>query len=212
MTRDEIAIYVRERLSIAGSDTAATTQIRTLINNEYQGLVAYHQLKVDRAELAITEDDPLVDLPDDWLETIRIRFGSYVLELITRQELFRREADRVATTVESGPRAYCFEPPSRIRVEPPPASDDDDGLVIDYVVQPATLGSSDEPEWVPKPYHDVIAEKVIVAMAMSEEELGISQAAQARAMERERQLVSFLTRRQGHKDLKRTIRGQLARS
>ncbi len=196
MTLDELRNYVRDRLSIAASDSTKQTQIDLVINTEYRRICAEMQLNIERATLATVADSQLVDLPDDWQETITMRFGGNVLQPVNIQ----RFAELDATTEDwpDGPSFYYQESPERVRVWPTPSATDIDAIVLWYVARPdAIAGGSEIPSVLPLEYHDLLAEMAVSRVAQNEEQFDIAQAAQATVAELRARLDGQMNRRQG---------------
>ena len=170
------------------------TFLRQHLNTEYRRIVSEEALYVARAELPLTEDDPLVDLPDDWTRILVARWSTYVLQPRTRADYINEERKYTSSDEPTyGPRIYTIEPPNRIRIYPKPTADDDDGLIVDYVVRPDEMvNSTDTPSVIPVEYHDLLGELTIHRIALGEEERGLAADAKDMADEIRSRLSSHL--------------------
>lgn len=197
MTLTELRNYVRDRLSIAASDSTKQTQIDTVLNIEYRRICAEERLNIERTTLALVEGSQLVDLPNDWVETISLRRGEYVLEPVTFHQFAQYDAG-AETTGADAPVVYYQESPSRIRIYPEAQQTDAAGLILWYVARPdAMSSSSSSPSVIPVEFHDMLAEYAVSRIAMSEEMLDIAQSSKAVADELRQRLQAHGRRRQG---------------
>jgi hypothetical protein len=188
--------YVRDRLSIAASDSIKRSQIDLVINTEYRRVCAEMQLNIERATLATIAGEQLVDLPDDWQETITMRFGQNVLQPVNVHQFARLDA--TGEDWPEGPSYYYQESPERVRVWPTPSATDIDAITIWYVARPdALIGASDIPIALPLEYHDLLTEMAVARVAQNEEAFDIAQSAQATVAELRARLDGQMNRRQG---------------
>jgi hypothetical protein len=196
MNLGEMRDYVRDRLSIAASDAIKQSQIDLIINTEYRRVCAEMQLNIERATLATVANSQLVDLPDDWQETITMRFGQNVLQPVNIQRF--AELDATGEDWPDGPSFYYQESPERVRVWPTPTATDIDAITLWYVARPDTLaGAADVPSALPLEYHDLLTEMAVARVAQNEEAFDIAQAAQVTVAELRARLDGQMNRRQG---------------
>ena len=194
MTRDDLTSLVLDRLSVSSSETDKVALVHLLLNQEYVRLVAEEKLAIERADLIYTADDPLVDLPDDFSQIVKITVGGAPIRPISREDLAQYEG----SVFDSEIAAYTFEAPNRIRLPWAPEADDAAGAVLTYVPRPTLLATgSDEPSVIPYEYHDILAERVIVRMGAAEEEPFLANSAQQLADDILRRMRAFLGRRSG---------------
>jgi len=187
--------YVRDRLSIAASDSIKQTQIDTVINNEYRRVCAEMQLNIERATLATIAGEQLVDLPDDWAETVSMRFGQTVLQPVGIRRFVELDS---SDNWPEGPSFYYQESPERVRVWPTPSATDIDAITLWYVARPDALAEAgDVPAAMPMEYHDLLAEMAVARIAQNEEAFDIAQAAQATVAELMSRMTGQMKRRQG---------------
>ena len=197
MTYAELRTYVLDRLSIDSSDSAKVTQINSLLNTEYRRIVGEERLNVTKASLALVANSPLVDLPNDWVETLSIKRGDTVLIPASFEKFSELEAQGTSSGYGS-PTFYFQESPDRLRVFPTPTAFDLDLIDIYYVARPAAMSSdSDTPECIPVEYHDMLGELVINRIAMSEEAFDLAQSAKQIADELRGRMLGQMKRRQG---------------
>lgn len=199
MTLDELRNYVRDRLSIAASDSTKQTQIDLVLNTEYRRICAEEQLNIERTTMGVVANSQLADLPNDWQETISIRHGAVVLRPVTFQRFVELDAaTENGTETSDGPSVYYQESPERIRVWPTPVETNSTALTIWYVARPDAMTSgSSSPSAIPVEYHDLLAEVAVVRIAQSEEAFDIAQSAQATVNELRSRMQGQMRRRQG---------------
>lgn len=196
MTLGQLRDYVRDRLSIAASDSVKQQQIDLVINTEYRRICAEMQLNIERTTLATIAGSQLVDLPNDWAETISIRFGTNVLQPVNIQRFV--ELDASGEDWPEGPSYYYQESPERIRVWPTPSATDIDAIDFWYVARPDALaGAADVPSAMPIEYHDLLGEIAVVRIAQNEEQFDLAQSAQNTANELMARMTGQMKRRQG---------------
>lgn len=204
MTLAELRTLVLNRLGMSSAETSVVSLIDSLLNEEYALLVAEERLAVERVSLVYTADDPLVHLPNGLLEIVSIATGDAVLRQTTREDM----AQYGLGPADTGVAAYAFEPPNQIRLPWAPEENDNDGATLTYVPAPAEMTlDADEPEVVPSPFHRLLAERVIVILAGSEEEPFLVNHASAEADRLTRALRAHLGRRVGAVGPTITVRG-----
>ena len=199
MTLDELRNYVRDRLSIAASDSTKQTQIDTVLNTEYRRICAEERLNIERTTMGVVAGSQLADLPNDWQETISIRHGAIVLQPVSLQRFAELDAaTEEGTDTSDSPSVYYQESPERIRVWPTPVETNSTALTIWYVARPDQMTSgSHAPSVLPVEYHDLLAESAIVRIAQSEEAFDIAQAAQATVNDLRFRMQGQMRKRQG---------------
>lgn len=200
MTLDELRNYVRDRLSIAASDSTKQTQIDLVLNTEYRRICAEERLNIEKTTMGLVAQSQLADLPNDWQETISIRFGATVLQPVTFMRFAELDAaSENGTETTDGPSVYYQESPERVRVWPTPTETNSTALTLWYVARPDEMTSSAHtPSVLPVEYHDLLAELAVVRIAQNEEQFDIAQAAQATVNELRGRMSGQMRRRQGH--------------
>lgn len=197
MTLDELRNYVRDRLSIAASDSTKQTQIDVVLNTEYRRMCAEERLNIERTTLSLIADSQVVDLPNDWVETLSLARGNYVLEPVTFQQFAAYDSGVEVPGVDA-PIVYYQESPSRIRIYPEPTTTDVDGMTLWYVARPDAMASgTDTPSIIPTEYHDMLAEYAVSRIAMNEEMLDLAQSAKSTADDLRMRMQGQMRRRQG---------------
>lgn len=199
MTLDELRNYVRDRLSIAASDSTKQTQIDNILNTEYRRLCAEERLNIERTTMGLVADSQLADLPNDWQETIAIRFGANVLQPINLQRFAELDAaSENGTETSDGPSMYYQESPERIRVWPTPTETNSTALTIWYVARPTAMSSgSDTPSAIPVEYHDLLAEMAVTRIALNEEAFDLANSALSIVSELRGRMQGQMRKRQG---------------
>ena len=186
--------YVRDRLSIAASDSTKQTQIDTLLNIEYRRLCAEERLNIERTTLTAVAGSQLVDLPNDWVETLTFTWGTSTVQPVTFDEFARLDAQEG----DAGGIVYYQESPERVRVYPTPNATNLSQMTLWYVARPDAMASdNDSPSALPFEYHDLLAESVVYRIAMSEEMFESAQYARATADELRSRMAGHMRRRQG---------------
>jgi hypothetical protein len=197
MNLAQLRTYVLDRLSIDSTDTAKVTQIDRQLNTEYLRVVAEERLNVTKTTLALVADSQVVDLPDDWTETLALQRGATVMIPAS----FEKFAALDAAGTNSGydaPIFYYQESPDRLRVFPTPTTTDPDGLTLWYCARPdAMTVDANTPVQIPDEYHDMLAELVVHRIAMSEEAFDLAQSAKQIADELRGRLIGQMRKRQG---------------
>ena len=196
MTLDQLRDYVRDRLSIAASDSTKQTQIDLVLNTEYQRLCAEERLNIERTTMGVVENSQLADLPNDWQEILVLRSGALVLQPVSFYRFAQLDADGGYTP--NGPSVYYQESPERIRLWPTPTETNSTALSIWYVARPDPMTSGNHtPSAIPSEYHDLLAETAVVRIAQSEEPFDIAQSAQVAVNELRARMKGQMQRRQG---------------
>lgn len=163
--------YVLERLGVTSSRTAFVTQIEGHLFRQYRVLCRALELRKDVADLITTADDPFVDIPDDFLKARSVSIGATTLTPITFEDLMRRKALRADDDASTGPLRYAYMDPDRFYLDPVPTESSVTAGLLFYVAGPDPwTESTDEPEWLPLEYHDLIPEMAIIRMGMNQEE------------------------------------------
>jgi len=192
----EMQTYALHRLSVSSSETAFVTQIKTLINQERYRLAARYRLKQTTADLAFVAAQEYVVLPTNCVEILSIRCGDVTMQPVTVERFNQLVGD--AAVVADAPVYYARDGVANVRVYPVPDTTDSTGAVIYYVQRPTALTSdSDTPAEFPAEFHDILPERAIAHVALSEEEPGLAQAASIRADQLEAQFREFMNRRGG---------------
>lgn len=170
--------YVRDRLTIRDTATVKTTQITTALNRARDRLVADFELLVSDADLTFTADAEEVTLPAGVLRILSIRTASRPLEPVTRHELVDYLTRFAAGSL--GPLAYLVDgSTTKVRIWPASATTEVVTNALTYVPQPAELSDpTDEPDEIPRGYHDLLAELAVIRIAQSEEAEEIARGAQ----------------------------------
>lgn len=199
MTLDELRNYVRDRLSIAASDTTKQTQIDTVLNTEYRRICAEERLNIERTTMGVVANSQLADLPNDWQETISIRHGATVLQPVTLQRFAELDAaTEEGTNTSDGPSVYYQESPERIRIWPTPVETNSTALTIWYVARPDAMTSGgNTPSALPVEYHDLLAELAVARIALNDESFDLAQSATAIANELRQRMQGQMRKRQG---------------
>lgn len=201
-TRGELTSYVLERLGVSSNRTTFSEQVKGQLFREYVRAVREFELKKDVALLALSADDPFVDVPDDFLKALTLRIGTVVLRETTDRELAQAQASRTgALAADSGLDTFTFMDPDRFYLDPAPTADADQGATLFYVVRPpAWDDDSDSPDWLPEDYHDYLAELVVSRLALNQEEFAThSVAAQANADRLRASLLDEMDLRRGRR-------------
>ena len=197
MNLAQLRTYVLDRLSIDSTDTAKVTQIDRQLNTEYLRVVAEERLNVTKTTLALVADSQVVDLPDDWTETLALQRGATVMIPAS----FEKFAELDAAGTNAGydaPIFYYQESPDRLRVFPTPTTTDPDGLTLWYCARPDAMALDlDIPSQIPEEYHDMLGELVVHRIAMSEEAFDLAQSAKQIADELRGRLIGQMKKRQG---------------
>ena len=199
MTLNELRDYVRDRLSIAASDSTKQTQIDLVLNTEYRRLCAEERLNIERTTMGVVADSQLADLPNDWQETIAIRHGAVVLQPVGLQRFAELDAaTENGTETTDGPSVYYQESPERVRIWPTPVETNSTALTIWYVARPNAMSSgSDTPSALPVEYHDLLAELAVSRIALNEEAFDLSTSALNIANELRGRMQGQMRKRQG---------------
>jgi hypothetical protein len=199
MTLGEMRDYVRDRLSIAASDTTKQTQIDLVLNTEYRRICAEERLNIEKTTMGLVAGSQLADLPNDWQETITVRHGATVLQPVTFMRFAELDAaSENGTNTSDGPSAYYQESPERIRVWPTPVETNSTALTLWYVARPDAMTLvTHTPSVLPVEYHDLLAEMAVVRIAQNEEQFDIAQAAQATVNDLRLRMSGQMRRRQG---------------
>lgn len=199
MTLDELRNYVRDRLSIAASDSTKQTQIDNILNTEYRRLCAEERLNIERTTMGLVANSQLADLPNDWQETIAIRFGANVLQPINLQRFAELDAaSENGTETSDGPSMYYQESPERIRVWPTPTETNSTALTIWYVARPDAMTSGgNSPTALPVEYHDLLAEMAVARIALNEEAFDLANSALSIVSDLRGRMQGQMRKRQG---------------
>lgn len=199
MTLDELRNYVRDRLSIAASDSTKQTQIDTVLNTEYRRLCAEERLNIERTTMGLVANSQLADLPNDWQETIAIRYGANVLQPIGLQRFAELDAaSENGTQTSDGPSMYYQESPERIRVWPTPTETNSTALIIWYVARPdAMVSGGNSPTALPVEYHDLLAEMAVARIALNEESFDLANSALSIVSDLRGRMQGQMRKRQG---------------
>lgn len=188
--------YALHRLSVSSSESGFVTQIKTLINQERFRIAARYRLKQTTADLAFVDDQQFVALPTDLTEILSIQRVDTTLQPVTMERFSQLVMD--AAVVADGPIFYVRDGVANIRVYPVPQETDSTGAVVYYVQRPTALtADGDTPAEFPAEFHDLLPERAIAHVALSEEEPGLAQAASIRADQLEAQFREFMNRRGG---------------
>lgn len=196
MTFLEMQTYALHRLSVSSSESGFVTQIKTLINQERYRLAARYRLKQTTADLAFVDDQQYVALPTDCTEILSIQRVNTTLQPVTMERFSQLVMD--AAVVADGPIYYARDGVANIRVYPVPSETDSTGAVVYYVQRPTAMSADgDTPAEFPTEFHDLLPERAVAHVALSEEEPGLAQAAAIRADQLEVQFREFMNRRGG---------------
>ena len=195
MTLAQARAYVLFRLGVTSAETLLVAQVNAQLDEEYQTLVADYRLVTTSTTLTVSFGDPLVDLPDDLLEILKINRGLYTLEPIEWTQFANHSA---GADPASGPSEYVLDGTGRIRVWPTPSADDEGVWTCWYAGSaPAWDGESEEPTALPSFIHRLIPERVLEHIALGDEEPGHAAAAKARADILEGRLRRHMAKRIG---------------
>jgi hypothetical protein len=192
----EMQTYALHRLSVSSSESGFVTQIKTILNQERFRIAARYRLKQTTADLAFVDDQQYVALPTDLTEILSIQRVNTTMQPITMERFSQLVMD--AAVVADGPIYYARDGVANIRVYPVPQETDSTGAVVYYVQRPTALtADGDTPAEFPAEFHDLLPERAIAHVALSEEEPGLAQAASIRADQLEAQFREFMNRRGG---------------
>jgi hypothetical protein len=192
----EMQTYALHRLSVSSSESGFVTQIKTILNQERFRIAARYRLKQTTADLAFVDDQQFVALPTDLTEILSIQRVDTTLQPVTMERFSQLVMD--AAVVADGPIFYARDGVANIRVYPVPSETDSTGAVVYYVQRPTALtADGDTPAEFPAEFHDLLPERAIAHVALSEEEPGLAQAASIRADQLEAQFREFMNRRGG---------------
>lgn len=199
MTLDELRNYVRDRLSIAASDSTKQTQIDNILNTEYRRLCAEERLNIERTTMGLVANSQLADLPNDWQETIAVRYGANVLQPIGLQRFAELDAaSENGTETSDGPSMYYQESPERIRVWPTPTETNSTALTIWYVARPDEMtAGGNSPTALPVEYHDLLAEMAVARIALNEESFDLANSALSIVSDLRGRMQGQMRKRQG---------------
>lgn len=197
MTLAEARTYVLARLGISSGESAAIEAlVDQQLDTEYQRLVLELHLEVDVAFLIVTADDPVVELPDDLNEILKINRGTLTLVPLD-WDTFAGEVAGATTHSGDGAVAYVRSGSRRIRIHPTPAEDATD-LTCWYAVEAdAWDQDAEEPVALPRAFHDLPCERVVAWLAALDEEPLIEAGATARAEALAARLRRHIARRGG---------------
>lgn len=187
--------YVLDRLGISSAETNRVTQIQNQIERERVRLIAEEELLVNETTLTFTLGNAEVSLPADVLEIITLyQHPNDVWRPATEQEI----ADIASGTGPTDPAQgiYIFEPPNTIRLPFAP-TDTPVTTTIRYSAIPAALTDITAPTELPAHLHDLIAERVIYRIALSEEDQALAAGALGVVQELTASLHRFVARRAG---------------
>lgn len=204
MTFLEMQTYALHRLSVSSSDSGFVTQIKALLNQERYRLAARYRLKQTTADLAFVASQEYVALPSDCVEILSIQCSGTTMQPVTMERFGQLDAE--AVVISDLPSVYARDGLANIRVYPVPDTTDSTGAVLYYVQRPTAMSvDADTPAELPTEFHDILPERAIAHVALSEEEPGLSAAAQARADRLESELSGFMSRRGGVGDRRITL-------
>lgn len=192
-TRDELVTYVFSRLGVSSSRDSFQALVEGHLERHYHRAVRNFMLNMDDADLALVQDDPYVDLPDDFMRARTVRVGTRTLRQITQESLADRAAAREEASASTAtPGVYVFMAPNRLYIDPVPTETDNAGGKLFYVARPAAWTSGDDtPDCLPTEYHDLLAEETIYRMAQDQEEFSTHAAAAAATAARLRAELSL---------------------
>jgi hypothetical protein len=175
MTRDDMVEMIRLRVGISSADTRMTTYITNMLNQEYQRVAAEAGLFQKVGTLSLVEGSDVVDLPNDWQQTLHITRGGVALIPVVALE-FVQLPDDYPTPV------FFPQSPERIQIRPIPTANEAQGLKIAYIARPAlmTTGTS-VPSALPVEYHDLLVELVCIRTYAAEEDAAAMQVTQQQA-------------------------------
>ena len=206
MTIAQARSYVLARLGISSGESATVDALIDLqLDQEYQRIVLEQALEVDVAQLVTTADDPLVDLPDDLNEILKINLGTVTLEPIDPDSYAKLSAYEDQTL--DGPVAYMRSGSRRIRLFPSAVADGTD-LRCWYTSAAETWNDANPvPLALPAPFHDLPCERVVAFLALLDEATDLAAIANARADDLEARLIRHMGRRGGMATATIPVRG-----
>jgi hypothetical protein len=167
VTFAEMKTYVRARLTIHSTDSAAITQIGQALNDARDRLVAEEELTIALEDLTFTANFETVALPAGVMKVLSVSTAEYVLTPVTRQELaFYRLRDS-----STGPLAYVVDGASTtLKVWPEPTVTEVVVNALEYVPELTLLSDDgDTPSEIPRAFHSLLCELAIIRIAESEE-------------------------------------------
>lgn len=193
MTFLELQTYVLDRLSISSGDSGKVTQIKSILNGERYRVAARYRLLTTTATLDFTAATETVSLPSDVTEVLSIRRGSVLMQPVTEDAYGEMVA--VGASTGDGPLYYARSGTGVIRVYGVPSETVAAAATLHYVKRPTALsGDSDTPAELPAEYHELLAERAVQVIALSEEEPGLAAGAGALADRLEAGLREWLNR------------------
>lgn len=165
MTRDEIVEMVRLRTGISVADSRMTTFITSMLNQEYQRLAAEAGLYQKVGTMSLVANSDVVDLPNDWQQTLQITRGGVPLVPVTAMDFVQIDDDY------SGNMVFFPQSPERIQIRPIPSVSEAQGLKIVYNARPSTMSTgSASPSVIPTEYHDLLVELGCMRVYQAEED------------------------------------------
>jgi len=190
VTRDEIVEMVRLRTGISTSDSRMTTFITSMLNQEYQRLAAEAGLYQKVGTMSLVAGSDVVDLPNDWQQTLQITRSGAIVTPVTASEFAQ------LPNAYGGTMVFFPQSPERIQVRPVPTASEPQGLTILYVARPADLAlGTDSPVAMPVEYHDLLVELVCMRVYAAEEDQNQMAIAQQQADLLMARLVAHVNKR-----------------
>lgn len=191
MTRDEAATFVLDRLQIPSSDSAKITQVQNLLQLEVDRANVLYELTLTTATVTVDNTGASTNLPSDVQRIKTLLQGTVTIDITDEVTWAQRLAAIAAgtwTTVTNPPTFAIWRPPSTLLFRPAPSANTSVTLV--YVQRPGALsGATQLP--LPLEWHDLMAERVVRRMALTEGEPAIAQIALDIARELEAELMGL---------------------
>lgn len=207
MTFSELQSYVRERITLSGSDSDRVSQITRMLRAEHIKLVQEYRLLTAVGSITLTADTATASLPADWLETLTLNIGSTRCHLVTPEEMAEYEAmNATAIDDQSGPSIYYQVDEDTIYLYPTP---DANGTgTIRYIKKPTAMSDEDDtPEGVPSGHEQLLAEIVVHRMALADEALQLASASMQLIGQMKNDLRNHINRRGSRGRTRLRLRG-----
>lgn len=165
MTRDQIVEMIRLRTGVSASDSRMATFITSMLNQEYKRVSAEVGLYQKVGTMSLVANSDVVDLPNDWQQTLQIVRNGAVVTPVTAAEFAQ------LPKAYGGQMVFFPQSPERVQVRPVPTASEPQGLTILYVARPADLIlGNDSPTAMPVEYHDLLVELVCMRVYAAEED------------------------------------------
>jgi hypothetical protein len=190
VTRDECVTFVLDRLQIPSSDTAKVAQTQNILQLEVYRANDFFELTLTSAVITINTSGGVTSWPTDVQKIKAINQSTVVIEMVDETTFAMRLAALAAGgAVPSNPPTFAvWHPPSTFISAPAPSANV--SALMTYVQRPAAMSASTV---VPLPleWHDLVCERTVRRMALTEGEPAIAQIALDIARELEQELMGL---------------------